>query len=507
MDEEENKVEEQVLKHILKEEKAPHAISPDGLYYFKPALHIDPAHEHTYVSIPIAVPKIVKGVPHLDTETIVVYKNGRFPLTENELVSRGIFPINIPALTFPARWTLSDINDFTTAVETVETDDYDRSQNYNYDTYSIIKDTFDYFMDFPIVEEYGLYTVWSMMTCIYPIFHAVPFINLTGFSGSGKSKVIAIFQQLCFNAETTTSTSPAAMYHAVEQNMSTILIDEGEKLTGIEKDPDLRLLLNACYKKGGAVMRWNPDAKKIERNYVFAPCAIAAINPLEPTLLSRCISRVSLRTITKKGNKDVTETSHPWQDIRNRLYRFIFSDAPQEIENIYLNEDFGNLKCRHLEKWKPLLSIAKYLDLHGGDGKVYPDIQKLAEEEQDEGSILTETEEIAIRSIDTLVQVGGEYYIKDIKKQMGVMLEAEGNSKALEFLSNKTIGSILRKFGFSSGKHKEHGVPYRINRGQIEKLYQRYALPPSSSSDSTVSTGSEAKPTDEISLADIEPNI
>lgn len=489
----EQQVEEQIYKEInrdLKEKS--HVLRSDNLYFFKPALHIDTKTARTYISVPLPITKIVKGQPVLETETMVISKNDTFILNQENIESKGLFPINMPVLPFPSRWELSDINEFISSVHHVDDVVGLGEGKFNYDTYSNIKEALEYFLDFSYPEEYGLFTLWPMMGYIAPIFNAVPFINLTGFSGSGKSKVLAFLQQICFNSESTTNTSPAALYHAVEQNMSVILIDEGEKLTGIEKEPDLRLLLNACYKKGGSVMRWNPDAKKIERNYVFTSAAIGAINQLEPTLLSRCISRVMLKTTDKnRGNRDLTDQSYPWQDLRNRLYRFTFT-AAEEIETIYLTGDFGDLRCRNLEKWKPLLSIAKYLDKYGGEGKVFEDIKKLAEEEQEEESSLTETEEITLNSLNEIVTIGGEYFIKEIKKKMESLLENEGNSKAIEHLSNKSIASILRKFGFRPGKRQGPGIPYRINKDQVEKLYKRYSLSLNPPTQSTQSTSFEA---------------
>lgn len=469
-----------------------HAISPDGLYYFKPALHIDPAHGHTYVSVPLPVPKMVKGTPRVDTETMVVCRNGMFPLSEDALTAKGIFPLNIPSLPFPPRWDIADIHTFTNSVDSVDSEHtVGGGFSFDFDTFKTIYDVLEYYLDLPERTEYTLYSVWIMMGYIYPIFNAVPFINLTGFKESGKSKLMAFFQQLCFNAESTNNTSTAAMFHIVEQNMSTVLIDEAEKLTGIEKEPDLRLLLNACYKKGGSVTRWNPDTKKAERSYTYVPVAIAAINPLEPALHSRSVSRVMFKTVTDKGSRDLTDQSYDWQSIRNRLYRFIFSGV-EEIEIIYHTDNLSNLNCRNLEKWKPLLSIGRYLDNHGGEGRIFEDLRKLAEEEQEEGDSLTETEEIALRAVDKVVTIGGEYFIKEIKTHMSNILETEGNAKAIEFLSNKAIASILRKFGFHAGKRKNTGIPYRINPDQIETIYKRYGVTRYVGTPSTPSTPTEA---------------
>lgn len=483
-----SKEEKALLRQEAKEDKVKN-LNPEGLYYFKPALHIDSACGRIFVSIPIPFPKIIKGVPVLDTQTMVVSNNGTFMLNEDELISRGLFPTSLPILPFPPRWEMKDINEWSSSVDNVYHVLREEKKKNNYDMFNMMKDILEYFLDLATEEEYVLYPLWIIMGYVYSIFNAVPFVNLTGFRESGKSKLMAYFQQLCFNAESTNNTSPSAMFHIVEQNMSTILIDEAEKLTGIEKEPDLRLLLNACYKRGGAVTRWNPDSKRAERNYVFVPVAIAAINQLEPTLLSRSISRVMFKTITTKGSRDLTEQAYDWQGLRNRLYRFIFT-ASEEIEKTYLTESFEGLSCRNLEKWKPLLSIARYLDTCGGNGEIFKAIKKLSEEEQEDGDSLTETEEITLRAMDSVVTLGGEYFIKAIKQKMVVILEEEGNAKAIEHLSNKAIAAILRKFGFRAGKRQGPGIPYRINPDQIELLYKRYSLTRYLSTSNTQSTQS-----------------
>lgn len=494
-DEKNNFLEKKIIREIDKEIKKEkeRGINPEGLYYFYPALHIDPANNRIFVSVPLPVPRVIKGNPILDTQTIVVYRNGTFPLTEEEFTARAIFPRNIPSLPFPPRWEMSDILEFTSSVPSVPSVSSMRAgKNNNYDTYKDMYDILLYLFDFQNGAQYTLYALWAMMTYIYPIFNAIPYINLTGTPGSGKSKVIAFFQQVCFNAESTNNTSPAAIFHTVEQNKSTLLIDEAEKLTGIEREPELRLLLNACYKKGGAVTRWNPDTKKTERNYVYAPVVIAAINSIEPTLYQRCIGHVMLKTVTDKGEIVLSDNTYNWQDIRNRLYRFIFS-ASEEIEKIYLTEKFEGLRARNLEKWAPVLSIARYLDSSQGNTKIFDEMMALAKDDTENTTFITETEEITLRALEKIVTIGGEYLIKDIKKEMKYILEEEGNNaKALDDLSNQTIASILKKFGFRPGKRQNQGIPYRINRDQIKAAFLRYNLAPALDTQGTQSTPLEA---------------
>jgi len=472
----EQQLEKEVAKQIRRESKDD-VISSEGLYFFKPALHIDHSHSRIFVSVPVPITRFAKGVPILDTQTLTVSNNDTFFLEKEALQSKGIFPINIPSLPFPSRWEMSDINSFISSVINVESVEGVGTKIYNYDTFCILKDGFDYFFDLPNPSDYYLFSVYVFMGYLLPIFNAVPFINLTGTKGCGKTKMLEFLSRVCFNAESSSNTSPSAMFRLIELNSSVILLDESEKLTGIEKDPDIRLLLNACYRRGGTVTRVNKDSHKPERFNVFTTAAIAAQNALEPTLLSRCISRVLIKTATKKGRIEVTDTSFDWQDLRNRLYRFIFTGS-ERIAEIYNTYDFGNLNCRNLDLWRPILSIALYLDECKGSEEIYPILKTEAEEQEEEQEVLTHLETLTLDVLSEIVLIDDKYFSKDILAGIRVKADEDGTSSALEHVTSTTIASILRKFGFKSN-HRERtgkGYPYRIVPEKIEDLKNRYNL-------------------------------
>lgn len=446
-------------------------------YFFKGALHIDPAAGRVFVAQPIPRPRIVKGKPVLDTDIFIISHNDSFFLRSEALEKRDLFPTSIPALSMPYRWSAcKNVRD--------DGDHVDPFSGYRQeDVFSLHRDLvsmFDHFVSFDTSSQTGndghtssLLSVWVMMTYLYPIFNEIPFINLIGYRASGKSKVLSILEKLCFNAEATSNTSVAALFRLVEQNMSTVLIDEAEKLTGTEKEPELRLLLNTCYKKGGVVTRFNIETNKIEHFYTYAPVAIAAINQLEPTLASRSIPIVMNRTTGPQGNRRVTETSYPWQETRDRLYRFLFAEY-KEIDTIYRSSDtWGNLRCRDLEKWQGLLTIARLVDERGGD-HVFDRLLTMAQEELQEEASLTDIEEGLVEALEEMVIADNYYLVRDIKGKVIERIVESGNSELAEEVTGRAIGAMLRKFGITQKEHCREGWAYRINAAMVKQIVSRY---------------------------------
>ena len=470
---EEDKVLKEIGKEIKKESQAKN-LNPEGMYFFKPSLHIDTDKNLIFVSVPIAFPRIIKGKPILDTQVMTIKNNDAFILDENSITDKNIFPISMPDLPLPSRWENKDINLFLSELNVVSVIGV-RPAIFNFDTYNIIKNGFDHFIEFSSPIHSVLLSVFIMMGYLLPIFNAVPFINLTGTRGGGKTKTIEFLYQLCFNAESTSNTSPSALFRIIENNCSTILLDESEKLTGLEKDPDIRLLLNACYRKGGQVTRSNKDTHRTERFKVFADAVIAAQNDLEPTLLSRCISIVMIKTASDKGKLSIDDKSYDWQNIRNRLYRFIFNGS-EDVEKIYRNQDFGKLNCRKLDIWKPLLSIALYLDSGTDKPYIYDTLKEMAENEEEEQNTLTYLEELTLNVLFEVVQVKDKYWSKHILSRIKTKASEEETLGLIEKVNSRTISSILRKFGFQSLKKERtgEGIPYRISPEQVIDIAKRY---------------------------------
>src|SRR3990167_1504697 len=231
-------------------------VSLEDSYFIKPALHIDIKERKTFVAVPKPWGMFKDGKFISGTTSCIVTSNPSFwPLNEENMNDKRIFPRSgLPNLQLPSRWSHDRVENFVRnhAQKGDESDESDRDSRLP--VFLKIRDLAIDLFDFPKEEQSSLLALWIIGTYIYPIFDKYPFLNILGTKNSGKTKLQDFLRYLCFNAEKTDSISTSALFRLAESNMSTILIDEGERLTGYEADPDLRLLLNACHSKSGTVI-------------------------------------------------------------------------------------------------------------------------------------------------------------------------------------------------------------------------------------------------------------
>ena len=149
----------------------------------------------------------------------------------------------------------------------------------------------------------------------------------------------------------------------------TILIDEVQKLFPAkgslsETQSFLLAVLNAGYRKGMTVPRWNAQANQLEKFPVYGPKAMTGIGPLPSAiseLTDRCITLTVQRRLTKQ-----------------KMDRFLFAKVKPEAEPLRLDieqwaEDHGAdvkstyeemlvpdyLSDRDAEIWMPLFAACE----------------------------------------------------------------------------------------------------------------------------------------------------
>jgi len=93
------------------------------------------------------------------------------------------------------------------------------------------------FVCFRSPDDLLICAVYILLTfCINPadagfnMFPILPFLLVTGESGSGKTQLLKVAKRLCFRAQSTSSISHAGFYRAVHNNRGTLIIDEAEDL-------------------------------------------------------------------------------------------------------------------------------------------------------------------------------------------------------------------------------------------------------------------------------------
>ncbi len=234
--------------------------------------------------------------------------------------------------------------------------------------FKTLKQQLQKYIIFPYTELYDIISLWIMHTYIYCIFRYVPYIWLNAEAGSGKSNVIDIVMSFSFNGDTNVGGTPAIVYRTIDNNGSTLFLDEFEDMTGEEKGLILAIL-KAGFKNGATVKRCSSDNYKPESFSAFSPKVFAGITDIDDVLLSRCIK------ISMQRAKDVSSLTEfisndpdfkaECSKIKNDLHIFGLKYV-DEIINLYKDKELFALEKgytpREKDLWKPLLAISKIVD-------------------------------------------------------------------------------------------------------------------------------------------------
>jgi hypothetical protein len=120
---------------------------------------------------------------------------------------------------------------------------------------------------------------------------------------SGKTRVLELLQRVTHNPRVLTNVSGSSIHRLVAYQ-PTLLLDEIDTVFGSRHGASAELVaaLNAGYKTGATVERWNRDAGKMERFDVFAALALAGITTKLPEALkSRAITITMRRRLGHEG--------------------------------------------------------------------------------------------------------------------------------------------------------------------------------------------------------------
>ncbi len=151
-----------------------------------------------------------------------------------------------------------------------------------------ICEAFDYFIDFPENESraaVATLALWVMLTYIFPVRPAVPYLYIGGPLGSGKSRIFDILAKLVFRVLASSNTTAAALFRTLHERGGTLLMDEAERLRETTPDTaELRSILLAGYKRGGKAIRLEASGEtfKTREFDCYGPKAIACIGGLPP---------------------------------------------------------------------------------------------------------------------------------------------------------------------------------------------------------------------------------
>jgi hypothetical protein len=251
-----------------------------------------------------------------------------------------------------------------------------------------------------------LLAVWILGTYLHQAFPAYPYIHLNGPTGSGKTKIAQIVQQLAFNGMLSANMSAAYIFRAVEAFKPTICLDEAECFENgrDERSRDIYSLFNSGYKKGAKVGRVEKGEDGIFRLIhldAYSPKLLAGIAGINPVLASRCIqipTMISGDTVV--ANRQIDTSDATWEQARDVIHAAVLGNFGCVVAAKHSFKDEGSIIGRNWELWKPMLMIASAIS-----SEVRDDLRNLSLhilEQQKELRTETSDDVLMLRALERL---------------------------------------------------------------------------------------------------------
>lgn len=332
-------------------------------------------------------------------------------------------------------------------------------------------------------QWYKIQGLWDICTYLHPIFEALALIEQRGLPGTGKTKIMTISSYITFNGgQIMVNPSESTLFRWRDDVHGTLYIDEAEKLWKYNAatktyEGDTRTeLVNSSYTKEGTVPRIEKnEAGKFETKWYrpFGPTMLGSVNGLYGATETRAITRISVKSpnADARGEKEPSEDkSLPvWEEIRDMCYRFSLENW-NGIKKVYNELKDSKLKKRDLQIWKPILSLAKYID-----ESLFLEIETFAKamsEQKIEDSVPdTSFDYLVLKALRDMIEFNSKskiidennplhkkVYVNDIKiRYCGNISSSEGlHDRYL----NRNISMHLDKLGFKEFRKRDHQSSY-----------------------------------------------
>ena len=260
--------------------------------------------------------------------------------------------------------------------------EYVKGKNVKANTlYSNIKQLFKKYV---IVSDefFDVIVSYIMMTYIYVLFQVIPYLWINGEKGTGKSTIMKIMSKLCFNPMFCSNINPANIFRQIDNDGSTIILDEFEKMYGEDKQEIIKIL-NQGFNIDGVVPRCVGQSNQIRKFRSFSPKIMGGISNIDDVLFERVI-KYSTTRVTNVSVPKFREDKNTKQTINTLLYYlYIFGliYAPK-IKDIYDKSEvrFKGYTLREDDLWNPLLCIAKAIDEENNNTSVTDNLLKYAKQ-------------------------------------------------------------------------------------------------------------------------------
>ena len=238
------------------------------------------------------------------------------------------------------------------------------------DVFKRVCERLAWFLDFPPEAAAGhtaTLALWGMVTYNYPAWRAMPYLNVGGASGSGKSRVFEVLSQFVFRPLQSSNMTAACLFRTLHAQGGVLLLDEAERLRDHAPEAgELRSILLSGYKADSPARRLEKygDTFRPVAFDVFGPKAIAGIARLPEALASRCIPLPMFRSGpgSSKPRRRIDEHPDVWAELRDDLHALALEHGAKWLELAIRADVCPAMSGRDFELWQPLLALAAWLD-------------------------------------------------------------------------------------------------------------------------------------------------
>jgi len=381
-----------------------------------------------------------------------------------DILEKNELSVLSPDCAFELVWSIDGIKNFSKGQEAI-----DSAQLFNK-----MKGLFKTYIELEDEKLYDFLALWNIGTYFFPLFNSYPYVYVGGVKDSGKTKLLTLCACIAFNAISSGNLSPAVLYRLIQGTRCSLLLDETESLSNRYRAGFLRNVLLNGYKKGQKIYRnmktsegkWVPEPFE-----VYSPKMLASIERLEAVLGSRCIP-IMMKKGLNKGitDKEIDINDPTWQQTRDLIYPFLMKNW-RDVRKIYSElENDTKLLNRNWELWKPVLTLAKFFD--NENSGLYEKMKILAVEKAEENKRESSNthEAVLVRVLLSLVDQDNYYSLSEIREEMTKHLESG------DWISEKYVGKILRRLGFSKKRRIATGTEYFLQVSEVKEWAQRLEI-------------------------------
>lgn len=374
------------------------------------------------------------------------------------------------------------------------------------DCFFRIREILKRYMD---MEEYyyDVVALWIIGTYFHGSFSTYPYLFINGEKGSGKTRLLQLVSVLSRGGILTSTPTEAVMFRLPNIRPTTLCIDEAENI-GNEDKVNLRLLLNAAYKKGMVIPRMGRKDKdgnyQLDEFRVFTPISLANIYGLDAVLEDRCITLIlekswNRRIVNRMGNyerdKEIAEVREELEKLSVEVYILTtlggivdytsdqlvqMFDTPSVKENYtnYTNYPWelimeASIDGRDLELWYPLLVLSGII---GRDN-----FQIIAKTASWFGKQKKEYDVVENRDIEFMVFMNSrldgtsssEYTpVSDLVKDYRANVDERA-----KWFTSRWVGHSVKRLNLAIAKRRiASGMEYVFDRDKISRRLERMGI-------------------------------